>query len=49
MQPPSGPNRPTIDSDSEGWWAAIQDSTLMIYECGACIRNSLYARPFCPH
>ncbi|OBF89247.1 DNA-binding protein [Mycobacterium sp. 852002-51152_SCH6134967] len=49
MQSPSGPNHPTIDSDSESWWAAVQDRTLMINECGSCGRNSLYARPFCPY
>nr|WP_090277350.1 OB-fold domain-containing protein [Mycolicibacterium komanii]CRL71699.1 putative nucleic-acid-binding protein containing a Zn-ribbon [Mycolicibacterium komanii] len=49
MQSPTGPNRPTIDSDSESWWAAVQDRTLMINACGSCGRNSLYARPFCPH
>lgn len=49
MQSPTGSNRPTIDSDSESWWAAVQDRTLMINACGSCGRNSLYARPFCPH
>ncbi|VEG46372.1 putative nucleic-acid-binding protein containing a Zn-ribbon [Mycolicibacterium flavescens] len=49
MQSPSGPNRPTMDSDSESWWAAVQDRTLLINECGSCSRNSLYARPFCPY
>lgn len=42
-------NRPTIDSDSEAWWAAVQDRTLMVNACRTCSRNSLYVRPFCPH
>ncbi|MGV0714195.1 OB-fold domain-containing protein [Mycolicibacterium sp. XJ662] len=41
--------RPTVDSDSEAWWAAVQDRTLMLNRCGSCCRNSLYVRPFCPH
>ncbi|KUH82915.1 MULTISPECIES: OB-fold domain-containing protein [unclassified Mycobacterium] len=49
MVSPSGPDRPTIDTDSETWWAAVQDRALMINRCGACGRNSLYVRPFCPH
>ncbi|EHI10522.1 Zn-ribbon domain-containing OB-fold protein [Mycolicibacterium thermoresistibile] len=40
---------PEIDTDSEAWWAAIQDGTLMVNHCRACRRNSLYPRPFCPH
>ena len=24
----SAPDRPTIDTDSEAWWAAVQDRTL---------------------
>ena len=49
MDVPAGPDRPTVDSDSESWWQAIQDRRLMINECGACGRDSLYVRPFCPH
>jgi uncharacterized OB-fold protein len=49
MAMPTGPDRPTIDTDSESWWTAIQDRTLMINRCTACGRNSLYPRPFCPH
>ncbi|KUI22490.1 DNA-binding protein [Mycobacterium sp. GA-1285] len=49
MQSPSGPDRPTIDSDSEAWWAAVQDGRLMLNGCGSCGRSSLYVRPFCPH
>ncbi len=49
MDVPVGPDRPTVDSDSESWWVAIQDRRLMINACGACGRNSLYVRPFCPH
>lgn len=49
MGTPGGPNRPTIDPDSEAWWAAIQNRTLMVNRCGSCGRNSLYVRPFCPH
>ncbi|WP_292991363.1 OB-fold domain-containing protein [Mycobacterium sp.] len=43
------PNRPTIDTDSESWWAAVQDHTLMVNNCRSCTRTSLYVRPFCPH
>jgi uncharacterized OB-fold protein len=46
---PSGPDRPTIDTDSETWWAAVQDRRILINACGSCGRNSLYVRPFCPH
>ncbi|EKF21593.1 hypothetical protein C731_4461 [Mycolicibacterium hassiacum DSM 44199] len=40
---------PDIDTDSESWWAAIKDGTLMVNHCRSCDRNSLYPRPFCPH
>jgi uncharacterized protein len=46
---PSGPDRPTMDNDSEAWWAAIQQGRLMVNACRSCGRNSLYVRPFCPH
>lgn len=49
MDVPVGPDRPTVDSDSESWWQAVQDRHLMINACGACGRTSLYVRPFCPH
>jgi uncharacterized protein len=49
MAVPSGPNRPTTDTDSEAWWTAIQDHTLMVNTCRSCERKSLYIRPFCPH
>ncbi len=49
MDVPVAPDRPSIDSDSESWWRAIQDRRLMINACGGCGRNSLYVRPFCPH
>jgi uncharacterized protein len=49
MDVPAGPNRPTVDTDSESWWRAIQDGRLLINACGECGRNSLYVRPFCPH
>lgn len=49
MDVPVGPNRPTVDSDSESWWQAIQDRRLLINACAACGRNSLYMRSFCPH
>jgi uncharacterized OB-fold protein len=45
----TSPDRPTVDTDSESWWAAVQDRRLMVNVCGACGRSSLYARPFCPH
>ena len=49
MDVPIGPGRPTVDTDSEWWWQAIQDRRLLINTCGACGRSSLYVRPFCPH
>lgn len=49
MDVAAGPHRPTVDTDSESWWQAIQDHRLVINACGACGRNSLYVRPFCPH
>ena len=49
MGVPPGPHRPTTDTDSESWWAAVQNRTLMVNACASCGRNSLYPRPFCPH
>lgn len=49
MSAPTGPDRPAIDTDSQDWWAAVQNGTLTVNACRACGRNSLYARPFCPH
>lgn len=49
MQVPSGPHRPTVDTDTEAWWTAVQDRTLMVHTCGSCGQRSLYVRPFCPH
>ncbi|MBP1821679.1 OB-fold domain-containing protein [Mycobacterium sp. OAE908] len=48
MSFPAGPHRPTVDTDSEAWWTAVQGHTLMVNACRACGRNSLYPRPFCP-
>ena len=45
----TAPDRPTIDTDSESWWAAVQNRVLMVNACASCGRNSLYVRPFCPH
>lgn len=45
----SAPDRPTPDLDSEAWWSAIRDRTLTVNACGACGRNTLYPRPFCPN
>lgn len=42
-------DRPTIDTDSEAWWTAIQEGTLLVNVCGVCSRKSLYMRPFCPY
>lgn len=41
-------DRPTIDADSQDWWAATQDQKLMVNACRSCGESSLYARPFCP-
>ncbi|MGV0643684.1 Zn-ribbon domain-containing OB-fold protein [Mycolicibacterium sp. XJ879] len=49
MAAPSEPDRPTIDTDSESWWAAVADRTLMLNRCDACGRDSFYVRPFCPY
>jgi uncharacterized OB-fold protein len=49
MDGPVGPNRPTVDSDSESWWQAIQDRRLLVNACVSCGRNSVYMRPFSPH
>jgi len=45
----ASPDRPIVDTDSESWWAAVQDRRMMLNLCTACGRNSLYVRPFCPH
>lgn len=42
-------DRPTVDGDSEAWWAAVQGGTLKVNACLSCGRKSLYARSFCPH
>lgn len=42
-------DHPIADTDSEPWWAAIQSGNLTVNACRVCHRNSLYARPFCPH
>jgi len=49
MEMPTGPDRPTVDNDSESWWAAVQDGRLLVNACTGCGRKSLYVRPFCPH
>jgi uncharacterized OB-fold protein len=41
-------DRPTVDGDSEAWWAAVGDGVLHVNACRSCGRNSLYPRPFCP-
>lgn len=41
--------RPTIDTDSAAWWAAVQDHRLTVNSCRSCGQASLYARAFCPH
>lgn len=43
------PDRPTVDTDSQEWWAAIQDGTLLVSTCRSCERKWLYPRPFCPY
>ena len=45
----AGPDRPTIDADSEAWWASVADRRLLVNHCASCKRNTLYVRPFCPH
>lgn len=45
----TAPDRPTIDTDGEAWWSAVQDRTLTVNTCRSCGQSSLYARPFCPH
>lgn len=49
MTVPTGPDKPTVDLDSAAWWDAVQNRHLMVNACASCRRNSLYARPFCPH
>ncbi|WIM89690.1 OB-fold domain-containing protein [Candidatus Mycobacterium wuenschmannii] len=44
----TAPDRPTIDTDGQAWWSAVQDRTLMVNACRSCSHSSLYARPFCP-
>ncbi|MDX1873851.1 OB-fold domain-containing protein [Mycolicibacterium sp. 120266] len=43
-----GPDRPTPDVESEGWWQAVQDGQLLLNACRSCRRHHLYMRPFCP-
>lgn len=42
-------DRPTIDTDGQAWWSAMQDRELMVNSCRSCGQASLYVRPFCPH
>lgn len=45
---PEGPHRPTADSVTAQWWAAVQNRELLVNVCGSCGRTTLYVRPFCP-
>lgn len=40
---------PVIEPESEPYWAALQDGTLLIKRCGNCTKFHFYPRPFCPH
>lgn len=44
----TAPDRPSIDTDSQAWWSALQDHSLMVNACRSCGHVSLYVRPFCP-
>ena len=41
MNFPAGPNRPTVDTDSETWWTAVQGHTLMVNACQARIISDI--------
>ena len=47
MSAPRG-DLPTIDDDSQPFWAAAKEGRFLVARCGACGRAHHYPRPFCP-
>lgn len=47
MTAPRG-DLPTIDDDSEPFWAAAREGRFLVARCGNCGRAHHYPRPFCP-
>ena len=47
----SGPrfDLPTIEDESEPYWAALRDGKFLLKRCSACGEHHFYPRPFCPH
>ncbi|MDZ4044778.1 MAG: Zn-ribbon domain-containing OB-fold protein [Rhodoglobus sp.] len=39
---------PTIEPDSEAWWAGIEAGVLLLEQCRDCSDAHLYPRTFCP-
>lgn len=49
VEPPQrGFLAPTVDADSEPWWAALTEHRLLIARCGACRHAWLPLTPGCP-
>jgi uncharacterized OB-fold protein len=40
---------PTPDAETEAFWDAAKNGTLLIKRCNACNEFHFYPRPFCPH
>ncbi|MGI8663343.1 MAG: Zn-ribbon domain-containing OB-fold protein [Acidimicrobiales bacterium] len=40
---------PSPDAETQPYWDAARDGTLLIKRCAACGRAHFYPRPFCPH
>lgn len=39
---------PTIEPDSEAWWAGVEAGELLLERCRECADVHLYPRTFCP-
>jgi uncharacterized OB-fold protein len=40
---------PTVEPETQPFWDAAKEGTLLIRRCGSCGRAHSYPRPFCPH
>jgi uncharacterized OB-fold protein len=40
---------PAPDLETQPFWDAAKDGTLLVKHCAACDRYHFYPRPFCPH
>lgn len=40
---------PTVEPETQPFWDAARDGSLLIRRCGSCGRPHAYPRPFCPY